>query len=224
MPSCVNCVNCVNWALLLPIVVWLAACSDESEACEVVETQMLGDDEMSPEGVSGTEVLSMATPVALPFEWDANPSGEPPTNAMPGTTTEVNLALERGEGSVRRVVTEQVGTTEQNSSCGPTLFVPVRVRMTTVDGALDEVVEGDVAFGAALPGIPTFDATFAFDELVGWLRSTSADAGGELHAELGVGSRGWIGVTREESSGDSASEGWVMAGHWGEVLPPGDSP
>ncbi|MBZ5711886.1 hypothetical protein [Nannocystis pusilla] len=193
-----------------------AGCADTSE-CRVVETRTLADAEKSPQGTSASEVLGLAMAHTGAFTWDLTPDGQNPTNGDPGAMLMVAVAVERAAGEVRHVVTEQVGSTEQASACGASLYVPVRLSITTSDAALQDEFAGDLVFGAERPGVPWIRVPFAFEELRGGLRPTRAGSSGEVYAEFGAAPRGWIAVLHEARADESAGEAWSMAGHWGDV-------
>ncbi|WP_434420077.1 hypothetical protein [Nannocystis pusilla] len=207
-------------AALLCLAILSPACSPEASSCEVVETKTLADDEASPQGMSALDVLAMAQPHQAAFLWDLTPDGENPTNADPHVATSVDVTVERGAGNVRYVVTEQHGDTEEDAHCGPNLYVPIRLKIVTGDGALNDTFTGDLVYGVERPGIPRISVGFAFDDLAGTLRPTVAGAEGEVYVEFGAEPRGWIAVRHESQDAIAASETWAMAGHWGDVPPP----
>jgi hypothetical protein len=193
-----------------------AGCADTSE-CRVVETRTLADAEKSTQGTSASEVLWMAKAHTGAFTWDLTLDGQNPTNGDPEAMVTVEVAVERAPGKVRHVVTEQVGSTEQASACGASLYVPVRLSITTSDGSLHDEFAGDLVFGVERPGVPWIRVTFAFEELNGALRPTRAGSSGEVHAEFGAAPRGSIAVVHEAREDGSAIENWSMAGRWGDV-------
>jgi len=197
-----------------------AGCGGEAGGCQVIATTMLADPEKSPQGMSGAEVLALAIAHETGFTWRRTLDGDNPTNADPEAMVTVAVTVERGEGAVRHVVSEQQGSTEEDAGCGASLYVPIRLRVTTSDGALDDVFAGDLVFGAELPGVAWITATFAFDELAGGLRPTMAGASGEVQVEFADPPRGWIAVRHEVRDDVSVSETWALAGHWGPVAPP----
>jgi len=198
-------------------------CKSESGECQVVSSMTLTDDEKSPSGTSPAELLQLSKPENAAFLWDLGLDGSNPTNA--GIEEEVSVAVttERASGSAQYVVTEQVGNTEQDGNCGPSLHVPVRLSLTTSDGALEEAFEADLILRYAT-GVASFDSSFAFEDLNGWLTPVAAGADGEVHAEFGEEVRGWVAVVVTLTSDGAARENWTMAGHWGDVAPPEDAP
>ncbi|PCC72020.1 hypothetical protein SAMN02745121_08250 [Nannocystis exedens] len=196
-----------------------AACTPEGGRCEVVETKTLADDEASPQGMSALDVLALAQPHEAAFQWDLTADGDNPTNADPQVATSVSVTVERGPGDVRYVVTEQRGDTEEDAGCGPSLYVPIRLRIVTGDGALDDTFTGDLVYGAEKPGIAWITAAFAFDDLAGTLRPSVSGSAGEVHVEFGAEPRGWIAVRDETQGANAVTEAWAMAGHWGDVPP-----
>lgn len=194
----------------------VAGCVDTAE-CRVVETRTLADAEKSPQGTSGAEVLAMAMAHTAAFTWQLAPDGDNPTNGDPQAMVTVEVTVERAAGAVRHEVTEQVGSTEQDSGCGASLYVPVRLSITTSDGALQDAFTGDLVFGAERPGVAWFHAPFAFAELRGALRPTRAGSSGEVDVEFGAAPRGSIAVVHETREGNSAIEAWSMAGQWGDA-------
>jgi hypothetical protein len=199
----------------------LPACSAGASRCEVVESRTLADDEASPQGISALDVLELAQPHLFALSWVRAPDGQNPTNADPDAMVSVDVAIERAPGAVRHVVTEQTGSAEDDAGCGPNLYIPVRLRITTSDGALRDTFTGDLVHGAERPGVSWITAPFAFDDLSGTLRPTTAGASGEAHVEFTAEPRGWIAVLDEARGQDAATESWVMAGYWGNVPPPG---
>ncbi|WAS95124.1 hypothetical protein [Nannocystis punicea] len=204
---------------LLYAVGLLPACSAGTSSCEVVESRTLADDEASPEGMSALDVLELTQPHLLALSWLRTPDGQNPTNADPDATVSVDVAIERAPGAVRHVVTEQTGSTEENAHCGANLYIPVRLTITTSDGALQDSFTGDLVHGAERPGAPWIIARFEFADLSGTLRPTAAGASGEVHVEFAAEPRGWIAVRDEVRGQDAVTESWVMAGSWGDVPP-----
>jgi hypothetical protein len=130
----------------------------------------------------------------------------------------ISIASHGNEASYTR--TRQTGTNEIALDCGETLTVPVSLRVTTADGALDETFETVLSYGAERPNVVWSDATFNFESLAGWLRADLTGVTGDLHGDFYVefdgGERGWINVieTRKTSSGDY-EERSESAGRWG---------
>lgn len=188
------------------------ACAYNRSTCEEVESVALADDEESPAGATGAQVLDLASQTAdVTLVW-----AEGVTNAQGETV--LSLAFERTSSSVRFVRTKQTGTAKSDLGCGPDLFVPVLVRIRTEDGALDEAVETEAVYRTddgpvTASSVATLSFDFDLDELTGWLATVPSweNGEGEFEATLGSAPRGNIGVAVEQD----AKERYAVIASWG---------
>ena len=200
----------------LSLTVSVASCEGETNECKEVENIVLADDEATPEGAIGLDVLGLPGPAhQVSLTWHPGVTNAPTEMPVP-----LSVEVQRADGEVRYVVTEQVGTEESNLGCGPTLNVPVRLLLNTEDGALDDVFEGSLVYDTnrgpigGSSSVP-LSIEFSFEDLAGWLELIGAPAVGELNAVFGFDERGTVAARRESSSSGNAVEEFEIAAHWG---------
>jgi hypothetical protein len=202
----------VTIARLIAGLAAISGCASKSNSCEEVESVVLADDEESPDGSTGAQVLALAGQVeGMPLHWKGGI-----TNAEGDTS--LSLSFERTPSSVRFVRTEQVGTAKSDLGCGPQILVPVVVRMTTEDGALDESFESQIVYRTddgpiAAQSIATIAIDFDYAELVGWLAPVAEldGGGGEITTTVGATVQGQIGVVLDLDD----KERYEVAASWG---------
>ncbi|GEM_PF-3829899 len=203
--------------LTIFMILGIASCAETGSTCEIIESRELRDDENSPEGVRGADVLALAgEPLEMPFTWLPGPS-----NATPSEDVTVSLRVERTAESVRYVVTTSPSAEDH---CGPAVHVPVRFYIETSDGGLAEVFERDLVYDllrSSLGGVHEVAAIergdFSFEDLQGWLRPTleGGKIFGDLYAQFGAEERGSIAVRQEIRTEDYGQERFEVLGEWG---------
>ncbi|RPI64540.1 MAG: hypothetical protein EHM50_00505, partial [Lysobacterales bacterium] len=148
----------------------IPACASKANSCEQVEEIELEDEEPSPDGPTGSEVLMLVSSSSQPtLEWQAGI-----TNAEAGNT-QLSMTFERNAASVRYSRSEQVGTGKADLGCGPHLLVPVIARVSTEDGALDEIFDAEIVYATddgpvSAQSSASMRVDFGFDEIEGWLQ------------------------------------------------------
>jgi len=218
--------------VLIPVMAIHLTCRGQDgdrDGCREVESRSLADDEASPEGMTPLEVLALAgEPLETPFTWRWGTAKDEPgvTNATddapPGSdvTVSIRVRVERTSETARYVITTKAGNLRDQSSpnCGPEVHVPVRLHLTTSDGALAEVFEHDLIFemwrrDSGFPDVAIIESVFAFEDLNGWLEPSWEDGkiSGDLYAEFGDDKKGNIGISRVRGN----EEGYDVAGYWG---------
>lgn len=199
------------YCLAASVVVFLLACKSSSR-CEEISEVDLADDEATPEGMTADDVIATtSTPHTAAFRWAAGLS-----NAVPADSTTVTVSVSRLPSPARHLVTEQVGNTEDDLDCGSSLIVPIRLRLETSDGALDDDFEADLVADLR-SGVPSSAELFLdldFDELAGTLRPIEPGFG-ELFVRFGSSERGDLGLRVERRDGGNAVESFRSLGGWG---------
>lgn len=197
-----------------------AACRSEPSMCREIENLVLRDDEPSPAGVSGHDVLSLiSTELTDSFLWRSGI-----TNATAAANVTVQRTVYRTGDSVRFIESEQTGDNENDLGCGERLLIPVDIFVHTDDGALMDVFRGEVNYDLAQGPVTetsgaSLHVSFEFEDLVGWLEPSSAEAHGELNVLFGVHESGIVAsvVSTQNESDDAPTEHFEIAGSWGEA-------
>jgi hypothetical protein len=186
------------------------ACSTPAR-CEEISDVELADGEATHEGMTADDVMVMTnTPHVSPFAWTAELS-----NAVADDSTTVMISVSRLTSPAHHLVTEQVGDTKQDENCGASLVVPIRLRLETSDGGLDDSFDGDLVadLRGGIPSSVSFFVDLDYDELIGSVRPIESGAG-ELSVRFGASEVGDLGLSTVRRDGGNVEEQFRSLGGW----------